>query len=821
MADRTVGGLYLSLGLDISELEHGFALADRTVNQAVKRFDSEATQIKLKADIDMANADSAIDKLTIRYKSLGEQIELARKKELLLKRDMEAAAKNFGADNAVTTRATTALLKQQKTVALLAAEQRKLKTAMDASASSVFSFGNALSAAQGGMGGLMASLGSAGPAAAALAAALGTVAGLASLTKEAADAAAAIGDLGDKFGMVKEEAAQLMGTTKAAGVDTEGFVSWLTRLDKTVTSAGEAGNETTRTLSRFGVSLTDGTGKLLTYNQQLARLAEGYKNAQAVGKTEEFLSGLGRGGAQFADMFNKMEEYSRRGGTMYGKTILDAVAPAQELTDRLAELDEQLDSLRLAFGAVFVPVATELIPPIVEKLQDLKDWIDQNSNALEAFAGAAANAVGKGLKTNFATLLSLGEVPEAYHRLFDSAEEAAARREAEAQREAARAAQASATPTKEQRAAEQQKREAKAAADAELKAQKENAEAITEIWRKATASKLENDLAAIDTRMKKELEAANLTAEARGRIEQRYAAEKAATLYKANQQMEEMNRELSDSIAKQTKGELENALRDIDRQADATRKRYKDLFGQVSAETENLIQQNAELQRQNALQSRADKALTSEKKYWDIFQQAMNGGMVSETFKNGLKMYTMTGNLSREERLQVAEDAIRKAMLKERGIDSANVRTSDLLPFDAIMKKLQGGGLANIVDDAGVIGDKVGMAVQTALSETNAQMADGMNTRLAPALEQMQANSANYQSAALGQYEAIRQAVDSLAAKLSDKEAVAPVITVQIDSAVTEDSASMTRLADTVADRINEVLVRYIGDGGSSGRNTY
>ena len=166
MADRTVGGLYLSLGLDISELEHGFALADRTVNQAVKRFDSEATQIKLKADIDMANADSAIDKLTIRYKSLGEQIELARKKELLLKRDMEAAAKNFGADNAVTTRATTALLKQQKTVALLAAEQRKLKTAMDASASSVFNFGNALSAAQGGMGGLMASLGSAGPAAA-------------------------------------------------------------------------------------------------------------------------------------------------------------------------------------------------------------------------------------------------------------------------------------------------------------------------------------------------------------------------------------------------------------------------------------------------------------------------------------------------------------------------------------------------------------------------------------------------------------------------------------------------------------------------------
>lgn len=813
MADRTVGGLYLSLGLDISELEYGFALADRTVNQAVKRFDSEATQIKLRADIDMANADSAIDKLTIRYKSLGEQIELARKKELLLKRDMEAASKNFGADSVVTTRATTALLKQQKTVALLAAEQRKLKSAMDASASSVFNFGNALSAAQGGMGGLMASLGSAGPAAAALAAALGTVAGLASLTKEAADAAAAIGDLGDNLGVSTEEAAQFQGTLVAAGVSVDGFVGWITKLDKGVKSAGAAGNEATRTLERFGASLTDGEGNLLDYNEQLRQLAKAYQNAKSVGKVEDFFAGLGGAAQQYRDLFNKLDsEYGRRGAEMYGKGLQDAAPAAMEVTDRLKELDEKLAQIKLAFGAAFVPVAAEIIPRLVDALRGLLGVLDENKETLFAFARAVGrlaelqiNPLGAftGFKESLDNAFSDIEVPVNDSMLDSAARTAAKRREAEG------------------RINEQTQRERKAALDREAKAERDNAEAIAEIWRKATASKLENDLAAVDKRMKAELEAANLTAEAKARIEERYAAERGAILYKANQQMEQMNRDLSDSIAKQTKGELENALRDIDRQADATRKRYKDLFGQVSQETENLIQQNAELQRQNALQSRADKALTSEKKYWDIFQQAMNGGMVAETFKNGLKMYTMTGNLSREERLQVAEDAIRKAMLKERGIDSANVRTSDLLPFDAIMKKLQGGGLANIVDDAGVIGDKVGMAVQTALSETNAQMADGMNTRLAPALEQMQANSANYQTAALGQYEAIRQAVDSLAAKLSDKEAVAPVITVQIESAVTEDSASMTRLADTVADRINEVLVRYIGDGGSSGRNTY
>lgn len=817
MADRTVGGLYLSLGLDISELEAGFAVADRTMNQALARFNSEAAQIKLRADIDTANATSAVEKLNIQYKALGDQIEIARKKELLLMRDMEASRNSLGADNPLTRKAETALLKQQRATALLAQKQRELKGVIDSSAGSMFRFSDALQASQGGISGLASYIGNFGGAAASVTAIVAAGFGLASITKDAADAAAAIGDLGDKFGMTKEQAAQLIGTTKAAGVDTEGFVSWLTRLDKTVTSAGEAGNETTRTLSRFGVSLTDGTGKLLTYNQQLARLAEGYKNAQAVGKTEEFLSGLGRGGTQFADMFNKMEEYSRRGGTMYGQTILDAVAPAQELTDRLAELDEQLDSLRLAFGAVFVPVATELIPPIVEKLQELKQWIDENSAALEAMAKAGAAGAGgalNGLTLPFTAGFSA--IPDAYHRLFDSAEEAAARRAKEAEREARRAAEASATPTREQRAAEQQAREVEAAAAAERKAEEENARAIEDIWRKATASKLENDLAAIDQRMKKELEAANLTEEARARIEQRYNAEREATLYKANQEMERMNRDLSDSIAKQTQGELENALRGIDRQAEAMRKKYTDLFGGLSEETNALIQQNANLQKQQAVQSRADKALTSEKKYWDIFQQAMNGGMLTERHRSGLKFYTMTGNMTQEERLKAAEDAIRKQMMRERGITSADVKTSDLSAFDEIMKRLQGGGLANVIDDAGIMGDKVSAAVSQSLSGVTTQMADGMNSRLAPALESLSSSSNTYQSAALNEYQSIRQSIEELAAKIAENKEP-PTITVQIESAVTEDSAAMTHLADTVADRISEVITQYVGNTS----NTY
>ena len=807
MADRTVSGLYLSLGLDISELEYGFAEADRTVKQAIRKFDDDAKTLKIQTDIDTLQAETAIEKLQARYRGLGAEIENAQKKERLLYRNMQASERELGKDSSITAKAKVAWMRQQQLIASMQSRQRELKATIDVSSSSMFKFAEAINAAKGGAAGLAMYLGAAAPVAAALGAALGAGLGLASLTKQAADAAASIGDLGDNLGMSTGEAAEFQGTLKAAGVGVEGFTSWLTKLDKSIKTAGVTGNEATRTLERFGASLTDSEGNLLDYNEQLRQLAKAYQNAKSVGKVEDFFAGLGGSAQQFRDLFNKMDEYGRRGSEMYSKSLQDAAPAAMEVTDRLNELDEKLTQIKLAFGAAFVPVAAEIIPRLVDALRGLLGVLDENKETLFAFARAVGrlaelqlNPLGafKGFKESLDNAFSDIEVPVNDSMLDNAAKTAAKRREAEA------------------RVSEQTQRERKAALEKEAKAERDNAEAIADIWRKATASKLENDLAAVDKRMKAELEAANLTAEAKARIEERYAAERGAILYKANQQMEQMNRDLSDNIAKQTKGELENALRDIDRQADATRKRYKELFGQVSRETENLIQQNAELQRKNALQSRADKALTSEKKYWDIFQQAMNGGAVAETFKNGLKFYTMTGNLSREERLQVAEDAIRRAMLKERGIDSADVKTSDLLPFDAIMKKLQGGGLANIVDDAGVIGDKVGAAVQTALAETNTAMADGMNTRLAPALEQMQTDSANYQSAALGQYEAIRQAVDSLASKLTDKEAVAPVITVQIESAVTEDSASMTRLADTVADRINEVVVRYIGTASNS-----
>ena len=338
---KTVGSLYLSLGLDISELEQGFALADRTVSQAISKFNSDAKQIRLQADIDTANAETGLDKLRVQFDSLGKQIDIARQKEKLLMRDLEATKKAFGSDSAMTSRAQTALLQQQKQTALLMARQRELKAALDSSSSAMARFGDAAMAARGGVSGLVAYLGTLGPAAAAVATAFAGGLGLASLTKEAADAAASIGDLGDQLGIGTEAAAQLQGTLKAAGVETEGFVGFITKLDKTYKSAGVNGNELTNTLERFGVTLTDDTGKLVDYNEQLRRIADAYQNAKAAGQTEDFFAGIGARGAAYRDLFNKLDEYSRRGGDMYGTGLKGVADEAMQATDAMRELDEK------------------------------------------------------------------------------------------------------------------------------------------------------------------------------------------------------------------------------------------------------------------------------------------------------------------------------------------------------------------------------------------------------------------------------------------------------------------------------------------------
>ena len=86
MAQDT-GGLFLSLGLDVADLETGFIAAEKTVKENISRINSENNKIKLQMETDLSRLEgvgSELDKIRVKYEAINKQLDLQRQKELLL-----------------------------------------------------------------------------------------------------------------------------------------------------------------------------------------------------------------------------------------------------------------------------------------------------------------------------------------------------------------------------------------------------------------------------------------------------------------------------------------------------------------------------------------------------------------------------------------------------------------------------------------------------------------------------------------------------------------------------------------------------------------
>ena len=114
---QKIDELYISLGLDINQLQLDFDVAGKTVSQTISRLNSENNHIKLKTDIDLARlegAGSELDKLKVKYEAINHQLDIQRQKESVLQAVLRDAQKNYGSDSGLTRRAQINLLYQQK-----------------------------------------------------------------------------------------------------------------------------------------------------------------------------------------------------------------------------------------------------------------------------------------------------------------------------------------------------------------------------------------------------------------------------------------------------------------------------------------------------------------------------------------------------------------------------------------------------------------------------------------------------------------------------------------------------------------------------------
>lgn len=443
---ETVAALYAKLGLDLSSLDSDFALADKTMTQAISRLNHESKKIKINTDIDLNGLNGAklsVAGLEVQERSLTAQLEIQRQKVSLVNAAYRQMVAAKGAESAASAKLETRLLNERKAYASLETQLKSVQKARSQSGTMnkmVDSIINGASAAsvigQGAAGlGALSLLQSPLGKAAGVAVAVGG--SMVTMAKSAMTAGNNIYTLARKMQTTNAEAARMNMIFRLAGADANAAVPAIVRLDKAVQNAGDAGNQTTRILAAFGVNLKDSAGNLLPVNQQLIALAEGYNNAAAAGLENEYVAQvLGARGAELVPVLQQMTDLQEQAARIPTTGLLNP-DEAHRMNLEWNEMKVSLGQLTGSVSAAVMPVVKDFLPDINQGVETLVKAIKDNKSGIEDFIKAvasigstavkackvAADAMdGLGVKAkNLRTLMNFGGgVADDFGRTIDS-----------------------------------------------------------------------------------------------------------------------------------------------------------------------------------------------------------------------------------------------------------------------------------------------------------------------------------------------------------------------------------------------------------------
>lgn len=688
---ETVAALYTKLGLDLSSLSSDFALAGKTVDQAISRINHENKKIRIEADIDLSKLDGAKDKaksIDTREQALIRQLDLQRQKIRLVAAAYREMVQAKGADSAASARLETRLLNERKAYANLEVQLRAVRKERSAQTSIAGRMVNSVANGAGAMSVLAQGAGDlgllgfmSGPIGKAVGVTTAVSAGLIAMAKSAMTAGNNIYGLAQRMHTTNAEAARMNMVFKLAGADARAAVPAIIRLDKAIQSAGEDGNDTTRLLSAFGVVMKDSAGNLLPVNQQLTALAKGYRNAAAAGLESEFVSQLlGARGAELVPVLKDMAELQERAAKIPTTGLLNP-DEAHRMNMEWNKMKVSMGQLSGAIGAAFMPVVSDLMPDVNEAIETLVKSIKDNKSDIESVvktigsiggvavdacklageafdglginmknAGAIANFIKAEIKDCRETLADMKEtlgdtaLADGISRLWNWAMADYMPKDAEKPKEQeAKKSDASQSAEETRRKVEEAMAKAKKAAS--------GGAGLTDEIYKLTHSDLENQLHDID------LKAEKLKSEGAKEADiVRYTEAAKAKI------MKDFNEGTLSQINKSWKSELQNRLDDIDREKKAWIQKGVD---EVTAT------RWAEREKTKARQQEALSMLKENRQYLEIMRQAM------------------AGEGSVEKRMNNAKMAVLMAMRKKYGIQNDMTSPEEVSRFAELMNSVK------------------------------------------------------------------------------------------------------------------------------------
>lgn len=691
---ETVAALYTKLGLDLSSLDSDFALADKTMTQAISRLNHESKKIKINTDIDLNGLNGAklsVSGLEVQERSLTAQLEIQRQKVSLVNAAYRQMVETKGADSAASAKLETRLLNERRALTNLEAQLKSVQKTRSASGTaskmvdSVINGASAASVLSQGAAGLGALSLLQSPLGKAAGVAVAVGAGLVSMAKSAMTAGNNIYNLAKKMQTTNAEAARMNMIFRLAGADANAAVPAIVRLDKAVQNAGTDGNQTTRILDAFGVQLRDSAGSLLPVNQQLIALAQGYQNAAAAGLENEYVAQvLGARGAELVPVLQQMTELQAQAARIPTTGLLNP-DEAHQMNLEWNEMKVSLGQLTGSVSAAVMPVVKDFLPDINQGVETLVKAIKDNKSGIEDFVKAVASIGSTAVKAckvaadamdglgvnakNLRTLMNFGGgVADDFGRTIDSIKNTLGNTAlADAIKTGAESLFKDYIPKDDETSqpSDSENTDSVKGADKNTigpeKVQEDYLRASAKRSRsggvagppdigddiyKATHSDLQNQLHDIDTRAEK------LRAE---------GVEENEIVRLTEAQKAKVYRDFNDStiakINRAWKSELENRLDDIDRE--------KRAFIQKGVD-EVTATRWAEAEKGKARQEAGLEALKQQRKYLDIYRQAMRG----------------PGSM--EQRTANARVGILEMMRQQYGLQDEHITPQELMGFTSV-----------------------------------------------------------------------------------------------------------------------------------------
>ena len=384
MAQRrgeTITELFLSLGLDISQLESDFIAADRNVNEAMARLRRQSQLINLRAQVELEGLDEAADgarRLEVREQALNEQLTVQRDRIRLTEAALQQLQRTRNQDRAAIQRAQIALERERLTMAQLENQLQSLREEQEEMSSETEELPDKVERATTAI-----------------------TAGFAVVTGAVVGAAAAIDGLIEKFDEMQLKAYELHASfedtrrylrqLKFAGAESDDLMGFIRGIDDALIK-GDVDDPETMALKKYGVNLFDDHGRLKEYTEQLELLYEGYRRAKESGEEVEYVLMLnGESIHEILPLFERWEEAKADAAKIEDAGL--NFTEMHEASREMALLKDQTEQFVDALTSAAIPGVRSVMRTLFDVMRDGTAAVKENEETFRAWGITASTAV--------------------------------------------------------------------------------------------------------------------------------------------------------------------------------------------------------------------------------------------------------------------------------------------------------------------------------------------------------------------------------------------------------------------------------------------